>query len=152
MAITAKYQMEKMFFTALYADRNDIPSDMKSKLMLSSMMPEQGMGGMLSSIVTIDQHKEVLDQKKTLEVQLKKRESEAKKITTADRFMVNWVKQTQLPENPEDRDELVKSVALFLASYIKEVHQTNSLPPSFAELPDIYKKEMEAGPLKALPA
>lgn len=143
MATTAKYQMDKMFFTALYADRNDIPSDMKSKLMLSSMLPDQGMSGMLSSIVTIDQHKEVLDQKKSLEEQLQRREREAKKITAADQFMVNWATNTNLPEKADEREKLVQLIAGFLASYIHDVHQMQTLPPSFKDLPVIFKNEIE---------
>ncbi len=131
-------QMNRMFFTALYADRNNIPDDVKSKIMLSSLLPTQGINGILSTVVNIDQHREILDQKKNLEEQLKAKSIEAEKITRADKILVKWAKEIE-QSSPDISDEIIISFARFLANYIAEVHNIKSLPPTFQDLPDPIK-------------
>lgn len=145
MAVSAKYQMDKMFFTAMYADRNNIPNDMRSKLMLSSMMPDGGMAGMLSSIVTIDQHKEVLDKNKALEEELEQSRKKSQQGAAADLFIVKWTNlflQTWKNEEEDEREKILEGIATLLAKYIWEVHKIKSLPESFTNLAEEFKSRI----------
>lgn len=151
MAVSTKYQMDKMFFTALYADRNNIPSDMRSKLMLSSLMPDQGMSGILSSIVTIDQHKEVLDKNRSLQEELDKVKQGGAQLATADKFLVKWTnsilkglddQQDETNERQKEREDTIQGLATFLANYIDEVHETSTLPSSFDTLHNDLKRKI----------
>ena len=146
--------MDKVLLKLLYAQRSNIPNEMISKLMLADMIPAQGMGAMLSSIVTIDQYKEVLDKNKSLEEDLKRAKKGGRQLAAADQFFVNNInkflddfrKENKDPENENNQDQipadLLNAISKKITDYIREVHQVNKLPESFNALDQEVKRSV----------